>query len=181
MLLMTSPGKSPNAAAGMPITGGGTGPGAGGTAGLRMSPVVAGTIPKLGDAGLRVNDGLAAIASVAPSSSTGSATSATRNACARQLLRNLERVVMVRLPLLCFKMRPQQAHRIARPIPDEVEGPTDTRGGARRFTSAHPHKRTVTTGSSATRPPDIVSPHQRQENHSSDRFQPVNEFRTVPP
>src|SRR5262245_27827714 len=111
MLLMTSPGTSPNAAAGMPITGAGSGPSAGGTAGLRMSPVVAGTTPHLGDAGLRVKDGLLATAGATVSSSVGSATSAVRRARARRLPRSVEcvGVVMVRFPLAFHDARTRTA------------------------------------------------------------------------
>jgi hypothetical protein len=67
MLLMTSPGPRPSAAAGMPTIGGGIGPGTGGTAGLRTSAGPAAMIGRLGEAGSSVNDGLVARASDDPS------------------------------------------------------------------------------------------------------------------
>src|SRR5689334_1371645 len=67
---MTSPGSNPIVAAGMPTTGGGTGPTTGGTAGARTSPAVAGIPARVGDGGESVKDGLAARATFAASRPT---------------------------------------------------------------------------------------------------------------
>ena len=60
MLVITSPGTRPSAAAGIPTTGGGSGPTEGGPDGTRMSPAVAGIPGQVGEPGLNVNEGLIA-------------------------------------------------------------------------------------------------------------------------
>src|SRR5262249_53307232 len=55
-----SPGRSPRAAAGIPTTGAGMGPGTGGTEGTRTSFGVAGMAGSVTDGGESVKDGLVA-------------------------------------------------------------------------------------------------------------------------